>query len=200
MSGVVLRCPHCGTVKGSPGECEACSEAQVRYFCTNHSPGRWIDAPACPQCGARFGEPERPPAPPTPPARREPPPRRPPPASAPSPRRPASTVFSKIARSPWGRARTPPRIAEDAPAFPGERGPRPMTLPELLRAARRRPAPDRFAPDPPHAVSVSPVVGFIRRAVMLVVFLVIGLLVFGLLAGGPLLEVLLSLLLTSGRY
>lgn len=60
MSGIVLRCPNCGTTKAAPGECEACHEAQVRYFCTNHTPGRWLDAGACPQCGARFGESTRP--------------------------------------------------------------------------------------------------------------------------------------------
>ena len=57
MSGVVLRCPNCGTTRTTPGECEACHEAQVRYHCTTHTPGRWLDTPSCPQCGARFGEP-----------------------------------------------------------------------------------------------------------------------------------------------
>ena len=33
---VVLRCPTCGTTQGDAGECEACSEGEVRYFCTNH--------------------------------------------------------------------------------------------------------------------------------------------------------------------
>jgi hypothetical protein len=66
MSGVVLRCPNCGTTKAAPGECDACHEAQVRYYCTNHAPGRWLDARACPQCGARFGESARPPAAPGP--------------------------------------------------------------------------------------------------------------------------------------
>jgi hypothetical protein len=68
MSGVVLRCPNCGTVQPTSGECEACREAQVRYFCTNHAPGIWLDTPACLQCGARFGDPatlrEAPPPPP----------------------------------------------------------------------------------------------------------------------------------------
>jgi hypothetical protein len=56
MSGVVLRCPNCGTTGAVSGECEACHEAQVRYYCSNHTPGRWLDTPSCPQCGARFGE------------------------------------------------------------------------------------------------------------------------------------------------
>jgi hypothetical protein len=68
MSGVVLRCPNCGTVQPEDGECEACREAQVRYFCTSHTPGLWLDSEACAQCGARFGDPaparEPPPAPP----------------------------------------------------------------------------------------------------------------------------------------
>ena len=72
MSGVVLRCPNCGTTKSATGECEACHEAQVRYYCTNHSPGRWLDTSACTQCGARFGDPPRPTVvtPPPPPPRR----------------------------------------------------------------------------------------------------------------------------------
>lgn len=56
MTGVVLRCPNCGTVAATPGECEACHEAQVRYFCTNHTPGLWLEASSCTQCGARFGD------------------------------------------------------------------------------------------------------------------------------------------------
>jgi hypothetical protein len=59
MSGVVLRCPNCGTVQTGMDECEACHEARVRYFCTNHTPGLWLDAAFCSQCGARFGEAQR---------------------------------------------------------------------------------------------------------------------------------------------
>lgn len=40
MSGVVLPCSNYGTVQASTGECEACHEAEIRYFCTNHTPGR----------------------------------------------------------------------------------------------------------------------------------------------------------------
>ena len=54
---VVRRCPSCGTQTDTAGECEACHEAQVRYFCSNHTPGLWLEAPVCPQCGARHGEP-----------------------------------------------------------------------------------------------------------------------------------------------
>lgn len=55
MSGVVIRCPNCGTTQGALGECEACHEAEMRYFCPNHSPGRWLDGPACSACGASVG-------------------------------------------------------------------------------------------------------------------------------------------------
>src|SRR3954470_6767895 len=58
---VVLRCPNCGTTRATPGECEACHEAQVRYFCTTHSPGLWLAGPTCPTCGATFGAAPAPP-------------------------------------------------------------------------------------------------------------------------------------------
>ena len=74
MSGVVFRCQNCGTTQATLGECEACHEGQARYFCPNHTPGRWLDEPACSACGARIGVPGRtekvarraPPAPPPP--------------------------------------------------------------------------------------------------------------------------------------
>ena len=56
---VVLRCPTCGTTQGDVGECEACSEGEVRYFCTNHAGGVWLDGPVCGSCGAKFGDPPR---------------------------------------------------------------------------------------------------------------------------------------------
>jgi hypothetical protein len=56
VTGVVLRCANCGTVQASPGECEACHEGEVRYFCTNHDPGLWLETPVCSACGAKFGE------------------------------------------------------------------------------------------------------------------------------------------------
>ena len=76
MTGVVLRCPHCGTVQPASGECEACREAPVRYFCTNHSPGVWLDSASCPQCGASFGDPVPAREPPRPPERPAPRPTR----------------------------------------------------------------------------------------------------------------------------
>lgn len=93
MSGVVLRCPNCGTAQSTEGECEACREAPVRYFCTNHAPGVWIDSPSCPQCGARFGDPEPARVPPPPPERPRP---RPPRTLEPDPARVEEDY------GPWG--------------------------------------------------------------------------------------------------
>jgi hypothetical protein len=56
MTGVVLRCPNCGAVQSGREACQTCHAAQVRDFCTNHDPGRWLDGPACADCGARFGD------------------------------------------------------------------------------------------------------------------------------------------------
>ena len=61
---MVLRCPNCGTTQAARGECEACHESQVRYFCTNHSPGLWLKGPTCPSCAEAKGRAsERPSAP-----------------------------------------------------------------------------------------------------------------------------------------
>jgi hypothetical protein len=96
---VVQRCPNCGTTKGTSGECEACHEAQVRYFCTNHTPGVWLDASTCPKCGARFGE-----------AAIPVPPRSP----APEPAIPARTR-SAGARAPASTSATPPAYSRPSP-------------------------------------------------------------------------------------
>jgi hypothetical protein len=55
MSAVVLRCDNCGTSHSARGECQTCHEGQVRYYCKNHDPGRWLDGPMCTQCGAKYG-------------------------------------------------------------------------------------------------------------------------------------------------
>jgi len=55
MSAVVLRCDNCGTSQSVLGLCEACHEGQVRYFCKNHNPGRWLNGPKCTLCGATYG-------------------------------------------------------------------------------------------------------------------------------------------------
>ena len=175
MSGVVLRCPHCGTTRGAPGECDACHEAEVRYYCTNHSPGRWLESAACGQCGAKFGDPVRPPVaptPPSPPASVRPPlshRRRPPTPAPPEPPR----------RAPrWSRADPPP---PDGRERRGTRGP---TLDDILREAAR---PRRIPPEAPPAPDLAPVVrglgGCLIRSVLLflllIAALVIGLFVFG---------------------
>ena len=137
MTGVILRCPNCGTSKATPGECEACHEAQVRYYCTNHTPGRWLDASACPECGAKFGDPIRPAAKPIPPAA----PARPRAAASPAPTRadpPPPPPRIKVA--PWTRR---DRERSPAPDLGGgdERAPvrdvRAERMLEILRAASR---------------------------------------------------------------
>jgi hypothetical protein len=112
MSSVVLRCPNCGTTQSSPGECEACHEGQVRYYCTNHTPGRWLDGSICPQCLAAYGRAD-PPAAPTPSSR-------PAPTAPPAARRSrAGTGASSSPRArswdrlgPWGRRSPPPPSPE----------------------------------------------------------------------------------------
>ena len=185
MSSVVLRCPNCGTTRTALGECEACHEAQVRYHCTNHTPGRWLDASACPQCGARFGDPARPPAPPAPP---EPKRRRPAPATSgvptaavPTRPRPAPPAGRPAADGggPWGRREEPPtareheREGDDESFTRGPRGAGPFaTWQELLWAAARvRRIRTETAP---HPEVVPPGRGFggcLLRLVILVVFL-----------------------------
>jgi len=183
MSGVVLRCPTCGTTRASPGTCEACHEAKVRFYCTNHTPGLWLDAPACAQCGARLGEPDRPPPSPPLPPRKPDRPAAPAAASAPRPRfRPAGRPG---AGAPPGRREAGPG-AEEAFRTPREgRGAPVASLQELLLAAlqaRRRPRPT--IDEPPEALrrTRSPG-GCLMRFVLLMVFLflamVSGMFVFG---------------------
>lgn len=96
MSGIVIRCPHCGTTQSTLAECEACHEATARWYCPNHEPGLWLDAPLCPTCGARPGVAGRR-ARPTPvpsPTRSAPPPR-----VAPPPRR--APVREDAERAEW---------------------------------------------------------------------------------------------------
>lgn len=188
MSLVVLRCPNCGTTQAAPGECDACHEAQVRYFCTNHNPGQWLTSPRCPQCGAQFGVAE--------PARRTaPPPARPsvkPPVQPPAPKvvpRPVAPV-PRRKFNPWGPASAPPGSeGRDA-------------LAERLRGVLAGPSRYRRAAEaPPYDMEPLPVpvarAGCLGRALLLV-FLALGI-VFLLLvsAGGPFLQILLSLLLSS---
>ena len=182
MSGVVLRCPNCGTTRATQGECEACHEAQVRYYCTNHTPGRWLDDRACPQCKAAFGDPRRPaprPSPPTPspaprtPAREARPARTP--APAPTPPRTAARVEPEA--EPWGRSDGPPPRyepeSEEVDIREHPRDPRLVTWQDLLRAAMRArysriEAP---APEPERRRGLGPGGCLVRLVLMFFAFL-----------------------------
>jgi hypothetical protein len=109
---VVQRCPNCGTTSSIPGECEACHDAQVRYFCTNHAPGIWLDASTCPSCGARFGEPARAAARPATPARTG--------SAAPVAATPRRTRSAAPARAPAATPAPPRRYSPAAPPDDGE--------------------------------------------------------------------------------
>ena len=202
MSGVVLRCRHCGTTQAGPGECEACHEAQVAYHCTNHSPGRWLEAPACPRCGARFGEA-------SPAARTTPPPATRPTAGTPLPQ----PAREPVPPSPWTRStpRPPlpgpvsPRTAplsptsvREAPRVAG----REATTPRLRDILMRGPAAGRYpearrpeTPGPPQPRNA--VAGLIRRLTMLAFFFIAAMFLLSLFSGGPLLQILLNILLAS---
>lgn len=134
-SGVVLRCPNCGTTQATSGECEACHEGNVRYYCANHSPGRWLDGPVCEECALRPARVEGPPRVPSPsPGSRsrtggaaEPRPPlvpRPPLSRGPKPRVPGPTVD----RFPPAYEELPPRGSDRG------RDPTAISLEELLGA------------------------------------------------------------------
>jgi hypothetical protein len=135
VSGVVLRCPNCGTSRSTPGECDACHEGEVRYFCTNHTPGLWLDGKACTRCGARFGQAA--PAAPAGPAAPSRPAARAPRAApvAPPPRRPTEEVFGRLEEPPPARAPTLDDILAAA-ARAREAGRPPMGAPDPAAAAR----------------------------------------------------------------
>jgi hypothetical protein len=157
MSGVVLRCPNCGTTRGTPGECEACHEAQVRYYCTNHSPGRWLERPACSQCGAVFGE------------------KAPPRASAPAPAARPRSRTPPTARPPAPTARPRRARARDEDLIPDDEHfrRRSPSLQELLRealGARHMPPPEPpYRPETP-APRAGPGLGGCLVRIMLLLF------------------------------
>jgi len=161
VSDVVIRCPNCGTTQPALGECEACHDAATRWFCPNHTPGLWLDAPECPRCGARFtGRPaaDRPPPPrPTPP--RPPPPRaRRAPVEPPRPAEP-----DVVEEGPWIEPPDPAR-------WPGRaRWPGGGEWPRMPRVPR---VPGEV-PFPTVRVGVGSLVGCLGRVVMLVVILVV---------------------------
>jgi hypothetical protein len=159
MSGIVIRCPHCGTTQTTLGECEACHEATTRWFCSNHEPGLWLDAPLCPTCGARPGVPGSRPTP-TPTRSRAPTP----PRSTPPPRRTPTREETYAPDSP-----EPEPEVWSGPVFaPGD--PR-------NRDPRFSEAPDAWHIDPsvvfPTAVRVVSVFGCLRRLVMIVLILLV---------------------------
>jgi hypothetical protein len=191
MSGVVLRCPNCGTTKSAPGECEACHEAQVRYFCMNHTPGRWLDAPTCPQCGARFGEPARPPA--------APPPRAPARAPAPDPaststsrRRGPTSLWPKAGGGPWSRRLRPPSPEEELGARDARAAAREALrarFPDLLRAGSRVRRMPSEATHVPGSVPIGLALGgCLLRLMFLAVVLLIALAVMSIIVGGSMLQ------------
>ena len=170
MSEVVIRCPNCGTTQSALAECEACHEARTRYFCTNHSPGRWLDGPACGECGARFGVDRVP--------------RRPAPTPAsPTPRRPRTEPASPLGRRVPSDD-DPERTVDDAWTGP-VRTPHRAEVEDIGVHDPRvewPPAP----PFPPVGVHVVRVGGCVRRLVILFVVLLVlaALAFFGLLGVG----------------
>ena len=170
MSEIVIRCPNCGTTQSALGECDACHEAETRYFCTNHAPGRWLDGPACAECGARFGVDRvgsRSAPRPTPgPAQR---PRGEPPAPLGRRTIPIDEPERTVEEVWTGPVHTPHRAEVEEIGGPDSRVEWP-------------PAP----PFPPFGVRVVPVAGCVRRLVVLflVLLLLAALAFFGLLGVG----------------
>ena len=183
---VVLRCPTCGTTQGDPGACETCSGGEVRYFCTNHDGGVWLDGPVCSSCGTTFGDPSKPSTPLSPSVPT------PPPGTVdlrPPSRRRATEPSSEPA---FGRR--PRRAEPEEPAEP-EMLPPPSSLRELLEeiteeTARRRAryevgdAPWARRPAEPRRPGL-PVVGCLVRIAGLVFLLIAAAIIFlFLLFGG----------------
>ena len=123
MSDSVLRCPNCGTTQASPGECEACHDADVRWFCPNHTPGRWLDGAVCAECASRpKREPPRP-RPTTPPRNVS--------RGAPPPEPPRRDVERELLEALLGGGRrrpdpSEPEFAEEIDASPRWRGEPPV--------------------------------------------------------------------------
>jgi hypothetical protein len=191
MSGVVLRCPSCGTTKAAPGECDACHEAEVRYYCTNHTPGRWLDSSTCPQCGSQFGVPERrPAAPPSPPAR----PRRPAPAPvapaptpSPAPTRPKRRYTPWPPGGPWDRRPAPDEETEARLRRDPFRDALARRLPDLLteaaRARRSAEAPDM----PPVGMAAA---GCLRAVLLIALFFMLALFGLSMILGGAMIQLM----------
>ena len=151
MSALTLRCPNCGSVQDADGPCETCHEADVRLFCPNHTPGRWLDAPPCGACGATLDAgPVAAPAPP-----RRPPPMRMPRIDAPAP--PRRPLPERPVAPPPASTRRPEVLADEADAPIVFRPPRPVDPGAILRPAVR--------------VALPSFLGCVGRLAMVVVFL-----------------------------
>ena len=178
MTGVLLRCPNCGTTKSSFGECEACHEAQVRYYCTNHTPGQWLEAPQCTLCGAVFGRAAPAPGPsPIPTSRSERSPTRAAPAPArPSPRTRRPDVPRTRPREETDFDRAAPGRPDAAEPSESRRGGGVLLpgLEEMLRAAARRRVHRESAPDR-EAVPVRRGMGCLMRLFLMALFFVLSL-------------------------
>ncbi|MDB5883876.1 MAG: hypothetical protein JWR74_47 [Polaromonas sp.] len=192
MSSVVLRCPNCGTTRSSPGECEACHESQVRYYCTRHTPGLWLDAKNCPACGARFGEAVQPPRAAALSLTRRPPAAAPPQSPKPAPRPRAVPAKRPGSGVPGGdHLRRPPGdrdVKVDARRIPGDREVHVTGWDEMIRAAssaRRRPVEpaDLETPFDPGAMPGRRPGGCLTRILLMMVLLFLalasGVFVFG---------------------
>jgi hypothetical protein len=170
MSDVIIRCPNCGTTHAALGECDACHEAQTRYFCPNHEPGKWLEGAVCPACGARVG-------------------------GGPAPRPPRPT--RPTPRAPTRPPVRPPVTLGSRPALPDEPE---RIIEELLRSVHTPRGGEVAEPSagdardawpsepslPPATVSVLPVAGCIRRFVLTILFLLAlgALILFGLFTFG----------------
>ncbi len=188
MTGVILRCPNCGTSKTTPGECEACHEAQVRYYCTSHKPGRWLDASVCPHCGARFGDPVRPGTRPVAPAA---PPRPRTITSTAPPRADPPPLPPRTSADPWGRRereRSPDPDLGASDESASVRDIRTARMLEILRAASRAGRMSRGATyTAPEAPPVGAALGgCLMRFVILAMFLLISFFLMLALVGGSL--------------
>lgn len=195
---IVLRCPNCGTTQGHSGECDACAEGEVRYFCTNHDAGTWLDGPVCTRCGAKFGDPPRrpvpAPAPAPPPAPR---PRRAPTAGAAIPEYRAPERRRTLEAAPEPDFAPPPRRPDpDAPLDPEVLPPTRSLgdlLEEISKARARRRAGSEVdetpAVGPPRPGIAFPLAGCLVRILglgFLLFLAVVALLflLFGSLIGG----------------
>lgn len=114
---VIQRCPSCGTTQPASGVCTTCHEAEVRYFCTDHTPGVWLDGPTCPRSAEH-------------PARRPEPPR-----SRAARSDSARSAVTEPAAIPISSPRARLAIEADRPSFPAVAADTPALWESVLRGA-----------------------------------------------------------------